>query len=174
MGKTRREKQELIENLKKEIKDAKGFGFVGFLGIKVSEMNQIREKFKQNKLFFKVIKKNLLKKAFEDFNIKIGDELLETKKIIGVCISKNDEILPSKSIYEIQKQNENFELLGAILEGKYLQRQSAVLIAKLPSKQELLNRLVYILNSPISNFVSVLQGNIRNLVLVLNNLINNK
>ena len=62
---------------------------------------------------------------------------------------------------------ENLKIVGGILGTKELTAEEVQALAKLPSKEELLAKLVGTLNAPVSGFVNVLAGNLRGLVNVL-------
>ena len=79
-----------------------------------------------------------------------------------------DEVAPAKMLADFAKKHEALKILGGILEGKTVDKTAIGFLAKLPSKPELLAKLVGSLQSPISNMVNVLAGNLRGLVQVLN------
>jgi large subunit ribosomal protein L10 len=96
---------------------------------------------------------------------------LDTKTFDGklaVIFSYRDEVSPAKVIDTFRKDKEDkIFFLGGIMEGKLLSQSEVETLAKLPTKQELLSKLVGSLNAPISGFVNVLAGNLRGLVTVL-------
>jgi large subunit ribosomal protein L10 len=65
------------------------------------------------------------------------------------------------------KVNENLKIVGGLLGKSILSKEEVVALSKLPSKEELLAKLVGTLNAPVSGFVNVLAGNLRGLVQVL-------
>jgi len=86
---------------------------------------------------------------------------------IAVAVSSGDEVEASKIIAKMAKVNENLKISGGILGKKILSREEVMALSKLPSKEELLAKLVGTLNAPVSGFVNVLAGNLRGLVQVL-------
>ncbi|MDO8265140.1 MAG: 50S ribosomal protein L10, partial [Candidatus Parcubacteria bacterium] len=82
-----------------------------------------------------------------------------------------DEVMPAKIAYQFSQKNANLKILGGLIEsqrGSLLGTEQVIELAKLSSKEELLARLVGSIAAPMSGFANVLQGNIRNLVYVLN------
>jgi len=83
-------------------------------------------------------------------------------------MSQVDEVAAPKIIAKMAKINENLKIKGGLLGTEILNEEQMMNLAKLPSKEELLAKLVGSLNAPINGFVNVLAGNIRGLVNVLN------
>ena len=78
-----------------------------------------------------------------------------------------DEVSAAKIISKLGKDNENLKMLGGVLEGKAMDQAEITALSKLPSKDELLAKVVGSLKAPISGFVNVLGGNLRGLVYTL-------
>ncbi len=169
---TRKQKEEVVKKLTEEIKAAKAVVFSDFKGLKVKEMTEIKKELKKEGADFKIAKKNLINIALK----KAGTDL-DAKKMegqIAVSISSEDEIAAAKIIHKFSKKNENLKILGGLLGIKSLSAKEIKALAKLPSKEELLAKLVGSLNSPLSGFMNVLQGNQRSLVQVLRSIGENK
>lgn len=168
MPKTREQKEQIVKDLEQDITGHKAMVFIDFSNIDSSELFNLRQKLKDSGCSLKVIKKTLLEKTLENMKMK---ELLEKikgiKSQLALVFGFEDEILPSKICYEVSKTNENLEILGGYMDNEYLEQTKVLELAKLPSKTELLGRLVATLNNPVSNFVNVLENNIKGLFNVL-------
>jgi len=167
MPKSKIQKQEILRNLTERIKKSKSIVFTGFNALGVHDNEELRDKLRQENGEYYVAKKTLLERALKEQGI----ENLDTKTLDGklaVIFSYNDEVSPAKVVDNFRKDKEDkIFFLGGILEGKLLSKTEVEALAKLPSKQELLSRLVGSLNAPVSGFVNVLAGNLRGLVTVL-------
>ena len=86
---------------------------------------------------------------------------------VATIFSYEDEIEPAKILDEFSKMHQSMQVIGGILNNKFLDAAQAKALAKLPSKVELYAQLVGSLQAPISGFVNALAGNLRNLVYVL-------
>ncbi|MDD5590012.1 MAG: 50S ribosomal protein L10 [Candidatus Portnoybacteria bacterium] len=162
----KKQKQELVQNIEDKIKTAKSVVFADYKGLKMSDLKELRSKLKGVKGVFKVVKKTLIDLALKKADV--GDA--SAKKMqgqIALAFSDQDEVAAAKIISDFSKKNENLKILGAILEGKFLDEAGAKSLAKIPGREQLLANLVGSIASPISGFVSVLQGNLRGLVFVL-------
>ena len=94
----------------------------------------------------------------------------ETKKLKGEIASVfgyKDEISLAKIIYQFALANPNLKILGGFLENQFRTAQDFITLAQLPAKEELISGLVRSVSAPISNFINVLQGNIKGLIYLL-------
>ena len=163
---TKKQKQELIEKLGEKIKSAKAVIFADYKGLKVSQLKDLRRKLKESQGELKVAKKTLIDLALQKLSVK--DAILKKMEgQISLVFGKEDEVSAAKVLYDFSKKNEGLKILGAILEGKFMDQSQALALAKVPSREQSLAHLVGAINAPLQNLVSVLQGNLRSLVFVL-------
>lgn len=162
---TRQQKEEIVKELAQKIKNSKTVVFSDFKGLTVSDMTTLRSELREKDIDFKVLKKTLITIALKDAGIEMDVTKMEGQ--IAVAVSAGDEVEASKIIAKMAKVNENLKIAGGILGDKVLSQEEVVALSKLPSKDELLAKLVGTLKSPISGFANVLAGNIRGLVQVL-------
>lgn len=168
MAKTKTQKQKTIKDLKEKIAAQKASVFIDFSGVDSKTLFKLRGALKKEEGCLMVVKKTLLRKVLD----ALGEEEL-TKKVdevegqLAVAFGFSDEIAPSRICYNAQKENENIKILGGILGKEYQSGDRVLALAQLPSKQELLARLVGSLASPVSRVVYVLKGNLSNLVCAL-------
>lgn len=168
MSLTKDQKKELLTALTKQIKEAKSVIFADYQGCSVKEMKKLRDKLRENGVKFKVSKKTLIKIAAKEagFADEIPDEVLTGP--VGAAFCMEDEIVAAKLISNLSKEIKNLKLRGALFEGRVLSVKETQQLALIPSRLELLAKLVYMFNSPISRFHGVLHGTILGLVRVLN------
>lgn len=167
MAKTRQQKEEFIKDFNSKLALAKSIVFVHFDGLKVKEIEELRKLFRAEKVDYVVAKKTLLKKAFTEAGIK-NYEPATFEKEIGVAFGIEDEVAPARIIQKFSKAHEALQAFGGVLEKNYVGKEKVIELSKLPSKEELLAKVVGSLNAPVSGFVNALAGNLRNLVYVLN------
>lgn len=169
MPKSKAQKQVTVSSLVDGLKQAKAAVFANFQGLKVSQAEELRRECRKNNVKVLAAKKTLVKKACED----VGLANIDPKVFSGgvaTFMAYDDEISAAKIVNTFAKTHEVVAIYGGILEGKFVDASAVKNLASLPSKQELLGRLVGSINAPISGFVNVLAGNLRNLVGVLNNI----
>lgn len=174
MAKTRLQKDETLKTLIDDFGSAKSVVFVNFDGLTVSDIQEFRRQCRENGLKYHVAKKTLLKLALEKTNLTEVD-LTSFERGIGTVFGLKDEVAPAQVTDKFAKDHEAMTILGGVMmenpEGeKVISLEQINALAKLPSRDVLLGRLVGSINAPVSGFVNVLAGNIRGLVNVLSQL----
>ena len=88
--------------------------------------------------------------------------------VLAIAFAMDDEVTPAKGIALFAKKNEAIEILGGILERKFIDEEMVKKLAALPTKEQLIAKMVGTISAPISGMMNVFAGNIRGLVNVLN------
>ena len=162
MALTKEQKQKIVEDLKEKIARQKAMIFVDFTGLKVKDLSNLRKKLKAANSELKVTKKTLLDLVFKKARLAI-----EAKKIkgeIALIFGYNDGLSLAKMIYQFSETNPNLKILGGFFEKKFQEAEEIITLAQLPTREELLAKLVGTIFAPVSNLVNVLQGNIKGLI----------
>ncbi len=168
MAKTKQQKEDAIKLLVDNIKNAKSVVFANFQGLKVSESEELRQKCREQNIGIVASKKTLVRKALADAGFDVDTKSFEGG--VSALFGLEDEIAPAQVVNNFAKDHKVVSFFGGVLEGNFIDAAKVTELSKLPSKQELYAKLVGSINSPVSGFVNVLAGNIRNLVSVLNNI----
>jgi large subunit ribosomal protein L10 len=170
---TKDQKVELVKQLTEKIKAAKSAIFVDYKGLKVKESTDLKKSLRKADVEYLVVKKTLLGIALKNAGIKDVD-VKSMEGQIALSLSNADEVASAKIIDCFAKTNENIKMLGGILGTQIMDASQVKALAKIPSKEELLAKLVGTLNAPVSGFVNVLAGNLRGFVNVLKAVSDNK
>ena len=168
MALTKEKKQTILNQLKQELQGNKVIFFVNFQGIKTKELFELRQVLKRNSAKLKVAKKTLLGLSFKDVGVDFDKSQFEGQ--VAVAFGP-EEIELAKLLYEFAKKSENFKILGGYLKDKtyeFIKPEKIIELAKLPTREELLAKLVWTMVNPISRFINLGSANIKGLVLVLN------
>lgn len=166
MAKTRKEKEAIVANVTEKFRGMKAAGFASISGFTMNQANELREKAAEQGVEIFIAKKTLLNQAAQDAGLE-GVDPKSFEGSILTAVSFNDEVSAAKLLKEFTKVNEDVKLVAGVLEGKGLDAAGVEQLALLPSKEELLAKMVGSLNAPVSGFVNVLAGNLRGLVTVL-------
>ncbi len=166
MQQTKQQKEVLVQEVAKKIKDSKALVFASYKGVNVKDITGIRKELMKSGSSWQVLKKTLLNIALKDAGIEVNGRELPGQ--IAVAFSQ-DEVAAAKVIADFQKANKEVPLNieGGALGSKSLSVQEVKALAKLPSQDELRAKLVGTLQAPISGFVRALGGNLSGLVQVL-------
>lgn len=173
MPKTKEQKQSIVKALSDKMRGAKSAIVFKHEGLPVSVTHELRDRCRAENVEVFATKKTLLQLALEDQGIKDAD-VKSFEGGIAIAISQNDEVAAAKILKEFAKKYDKLEFRGGVLEGKVITLEQVIRLSNIPSKLELLAKLVGSLKSPISGFVTVLKGNLRGLVCVLNAIKDNK
>jgi large subunit ribosomal protein L10 len=149
-------KLEYVEKIKKDLKGLNGIVLADFKGLSVHDQEDLRNKVDKMGGSAKVIKNTLLRKAFEASKIEGLEVFLKNNTIM--FSSRDDIIQLLKVISDFSKHHDKFTLKGGFFEGKVFDREGIIAMAQLPSRQELMGRIVGGLDSMISGFVGILNG----------------
>jgi len=165
MAVTKAQKEKILDDLRDKIAKQKAMILIGITGLKVKDISDLRKKLKATEGNLKVAKKTLIEKAFKENNLEFDKK--KYKEEIALAFGFKDEITPAKTVYQFGLANEKMKILGGFLEGKFKEAQEFVDLAQLPSREELLAKLVGSISAPISNLVYSLQYNLKGLIYIL-------
>lgn len=172
MPKTRQEKEAIVDELTEKFKEAKSATFSTVSGFTMPQADELRARAREAGVEVFIAKKTLLSLAAEKAGVKNFDsESLEGSILTSMS---GDEVSAAKVVNDFTKEFETLTFVGGVLEGESISIDEVNKLASLPSKEELLAKMVGSLNAPISGFVNVLAGNMRGLVNVLNALKDSK
>lgn len=138
------QKKEIVKDIKAKLKTAKLAVLSDFTGMKNSQIEELRKEFRANNIEYKVVKKSLLKRAGID---------TDYDGPIALAISSDDEIIPAKILY-----NNKAKVISGILDGKLIDLTVLEEFAKLPSREELMQRLNSILKNNINKLILCLRS----------------
>lgn len=152
--------------LNEKFTKSKSVVFANYMGLTVNDVQQLRRELRKENNEMVVAKKTLIGLMLE----KAGLSREATKDMDGglaVVFGYGDEVSPAKVVATFAKKHEMVGLQAGILEGKLIDTAAVKQLSLLPTKQELLAKMVGSLRAPISGMVNVLAGNLRGLVQVL-------
>ncbi len=168
MPKTREQKNIIVEKLKEKLTQQKANVFLDFNGVDSETLFKLRDNLKAAKCGLEVVKKTLLRKALAFLNNRdLAKKVSDVEGQLALAFGFDDEIAPAKICRDIQKENESLKILGGVFGGQYWGQEKMLELAELPPKNKLFGRLAGSLQAPVSNFVYVLNGNIKGLLTVL-------
>jgi len=166
---TKDKKKEILKDLVDRLSRQKTIVFFDYTGLKVDQFQKLRTKLREESVDCYVVKKTLIDLALEKAGLKIN----KVKKIpgqIALVLGYQDEVTPARVLYQFAKENKDVKIIAGVVHGDYLENEAVISLAKLPSKQELLGKLVGTIARPTYGLVNALKGNLRKLVFVLSNM----
>ncbi|MDO5597707.1 MULTISPECIES: 50S ribosomal protein L10 [Acidaminococcus] len=161
----RPEKASKVAELKDLLTASKGVVLVNYCGLTVAEDTELRAKMREAGVKYMVAKNTFIRIAAKEAGIEGLDSVLEHNT--ALAFSAEDPVAPAKILNDFSKDHEALELKAGVLDGKVIAVEEVKALAELPSREELLAKLVGSMQAPISGLVNVLQGTIRNFVYTL-------
>ena len=147
-------KQPIVDKIAEEIKDAQSVVLVDYRGLTVAQDTELRKQLREAGVIYKVYKNTMMKRAFEGTDFAALDEHLEGPS--AIAISKDDATAPARILAKYAKQFPALELIAGVVEGNYNDQAGIQALSQVPSREELLGKLLGSIQSPITNFARVL------------------
>lgn len=165
MAVIRPEKAAKVAELKELLLNSKCTILVDFCGLTVAQDTELRRKMREAGVHYNVVKNTLLRIAAEEAGIEGLEPSLE--KNTAIAVAPEDPVAVAKIICEFAKANKELKIKVGVLDGKVISVEDIKALAALPPKEVLIAKMLGSVNSPITGFVNVLQGTIRNVVYAL-------
>jgi large subunit ribosomal protein L10 len=158
---TREQKQQQIDSLKARLVGAEGLFVMSFTGLKVDEVTELRRRIREAHGNYVVVKNRLARIAVA------GTEKEPLQKLLGgmtaVAYTSVDPVALAKALAEFAKGHEKLTFRGGFVEHAVLDAAQAKQVAALPSKPELVARLLFVLQSPMRRLVTALNWPVQGL-----------
>ena len=147
-------KQPVIAEISENIKDAASVVVVDYRGLTVAEDTELRKQLREAGVVYKVYKNTMMNFAFKDTDFEQLKDVLEGPS--AIAISKEDATAAARILAKFAKNAPKLEIKAGVVEGTLYDAQGMQAIASVPSREELLSKLLGSLQSPITNLARVL------------------
>ena len=147
-------KQPIVQAIADDIKDAQSVVIVDYRGLTVAQDTELRKQLREAGVIYKVCKNTMMKRAFEGTDFAGLEEYLEGPS--AMVVSKDDATAPARIICKFAKTAEALEVKAGVVEGNVYDAAGINELSKVPSREELLSKLLGSLQSPITNLARVL------------------
>lgn len=152
------EKELIIDELKGKFSKAKAVVFTDYKGMTVAELTELRRLLRKSSLDYSVVKNTLAKIASRDTDVAVAVDVF--KGPVGIAIGYDDPVLVVKKVLEFTKTNEKLQVKGAVVEGRFCERNEVKQIAELPPREILLSMLAGALQAPLSKMAGALAATV--------------
>jgi len=164
--KTREQKQKDLDALTEKLKNASSAMIVGFNKMTVPKDQELRNQLGEAGVQYEVVKNTLARKAAEGTPFEQAAE--HFKGVTAIAIGEGEPVNLSKAISKFSKANPDvFTFKVGIVEGKVVALKDVEAIASLPSKEELISKIMFLINCQAQRLVTVLSAVPRNLAIVV-------
>ncbi|MBE5941553.1 MAG: 50S ribosomal protein L10 [Lachnospiraceae bacterium] len=148
-------KQPIVEEIKANLDGAQTAVIVDYRGLTVEQDTRLRKEMREAGVIYKVYKNTMVRFAIDGTEFEALKDDLEGPN--AIAISKDDATAPARILAKFAKDAPALEIKSGIVEGTYYDANGIKAISSIPSREELLSKLLGSLQSPIANFARVLK-----------------
>ena len=170
MNKT--EKTEMVESLAGDLGKSSNAIIFAFAGLKVPEVTELRRQVRGTQSKYLVVKNTLALRATKGTALEAVAE--HFTGATAVVYNRTSPVALAKVLTNFAKTNPNLVFKAAVIEGQAVEASQIKMIAELPSREELVSKLLFIMQSPMRRLVTVLNGPVRNLAGVISQIADQK
>lgn len=162
MAKTKDQKKELIEKYKSVLKNNPDYVLVNTDQVTMPQITELKKNLQESNGSFFVVKNTLFKIAAEETGQPV--KIQEISAATGVVVFGDEPTEPAKALRAMQKTYKVLDTRFGVIFGDITDADKVQELAEIPSREELLAKLVGTLNSPLTGFMSTARGNVRKFV----------
>ena len=164
--KTKETKQRDLEALTQSLQSAKSAMVVSFAGLTVNKDQEFRNTLRTAGARYQVVKNTLARRAVKDTQFEQAAESF--KGVTAIAWTEGDPVVLSKAMSKFMKDNADFySFKSGVIDGKLIDLAQLTTIASLPSKEELISKLLFVLNAQAQRIVTVINAVPRDLAVVI-------
>jgi large subunit ribosomal protein L10 len=164
--KTRETKQRDLEALTQSLQSAKSAMVVSFAGLSVNKDQEFRNALRSAGAKYQVVKNTLARRAVKDTPFEQASESF--KGVTAIAWTESDPVVLSKAMSKFMKDNADlYTFKTGVVDGRVIDLKQLTTIASLPSKEELISKLLFVINAQAQRVVTVINAVPRNLAVVI-------
>ncbi len=161
-----REKMEKVEGIGRLLRTCPASFIVDYRGLKVTELTELRNKLREGKAIFRVVKNTLAIRSIQ------GKELEGLVQWFsgptGIIFVEGDPLVSAKALVGFLSNHPNLSIKGGLLDGNFLEEDKVKTLGRLPSREVLLSHILSLLELPLARLTSVLNSPLQRLIYLLN------
>ena len=150
------EKELVVNEIKEKLDKASSAVVVDYRGITVAEADLLRKRMREAGVEYKIYKNTMVRRAVDGTQYASLTEILKGPS--GIAFGFEDATAPAKILDKFVKEFKKMELKGGVIDGEYYDAAGVGQIAQIPSRDELLAKLLGSFQSPIASFARVIQA----------------
>ena len=147
------EKKAVVAEVAEQFQAAQAAVLAEYRGLSVAQMTELRGKARQSRVYLRVVKNTLTRRAIEGSKYECLRDQLSGPLALAIA---EDPVVVAKLLADFAKDNEMLKIRAGAMGGKLMSLQQVEALAKLPSREQLLATLVGTLQAPIAKFVRTL------------------
>jgi len=168
----RPEKIEIVEELRKVFKDSGSVILIDFKNIDVPDITELRRKIRESESDYRVVKNTLALRAAEGTSIEEIKQYFEGPT--AVAYSGENIVGLAKLLRDFIKEHSGMSFKVGVLDGQVVSDEQVLSLADLPPREELLSKLLFLMNAPLTQLALALKSPLQKLAYLLKQLEENK
>lgn len=149
------DKKAVVAAVSAEIAKAQTLVIAEYRGVAVAGMTRLRKQARESGVYLKVLKNTLARRAVEGTSFSNLAEKMAGPLVYSIS---EDPIAAAKVLYDFSKKEDKLVIKAASLHGKMLDSAEVSALANIPSREELLSKLVFLMQSPLSGLARALSA----------------
>ncbi len=151
-----KEKEAIVNEIKEKLENASSAVVVDYRGITVAEADLLRKRMREANVEYKIYKNTMLRRAVAGTQFEALTDAFKGPS--GIAFGYEDATAPAKVLDKSVAEFKKMELKGGVIDGVFYDAAGISAVAKIPSKEELIAKLLGSFNAPISSFARVIQA----------------
>lgn len=153
-------KGHVVSEITEKLRNSSAAVVVDYKGLTVEEVTELRSKFREAGVEYKVYKNTLVRRAAKEVGIEqFNDELLTGTN--AIAFGYEDPVAPARIVSEFIKSHPKMELKMGVVEGEFYDKDKIVELSNIPSREVLIAKLLGSLKAPVSNFAYLIDAMIK-------------
>ena len=166
MAVTKAKKQEQVEKLSKDLKNASSAIVATYTKLTVAQDYELRKALRGSGAKYKVVKNTLAERAAK--GTKVEEVLKGLAGVTSIAYTEGDPVALAKAISKYAKDNPEFTFKAGVVEGRVIAIKDIQALASMPSKEEIYSKLLFLINAPAQRLVTVMNAVGKDLAVVIN------
>ncbi|HLJ89150.1 MAG TPA: 50S ribosomal protein L10 [Candidatus Angelobacter sp.] len=166
MAVTKERKNEQVQKLKIELEKASSLIVGTFSKLTVAKDYELRKTVRSAGAHYQVVKNTLARLASE--GTSVAEALKALEGVSSIAYTSGDPVALAKALSKYVEDNPEFSLKSGVLEGRVITKQEIKALATMPAKEEILSKLLFLINAPAQRLVTVMNAAGRDLAVVIN------
>jgi len=166
MAVTRAKKTEQVEKLSKDLKDVSNVVVATYTKMTVAQDYELRKVLRSAGAKYQVVKNTLAEKAAK--GTKVEGALKDLTGVTSIAYTTGDPVAMAKALTKYAKDTPEFTFKIGVVEGRVINIKEIEALATMPSKEELMSKLLFLINAPAQRLATAINAVPRNLAVVIN------
>ncbi len=149
----REDKQAVVAEVSAQVAKAQTVVLAEYRGIAVGDLTKLRAQAREKQVYLRVLKNTLARRAVKGTPFATLAEQMTGPLIYGIS---EDAIAAAKVVNDFAKSNDKLIIKAGSFDGKVMDKAGVQALASIPSREELLSKLLFVMQSPVSGFARAL------------------